>query len=226
MYFAKVVCVASVTALLGCSTVPRQPPGIPVTQVIEQLKRELAYFASETNGKELARSACTPKDGPPFKMNVKAVSVELNTTFADESALTAEAAIPLAAGAVTLGPSGGFSSGTTNSQKVVLNFVPEGKNVAGSTPGVKTDYVLAKALLTLRDQLIAVKSDGACLRFDDDPANMSSLELAFTAESTASAGVKFNVVVLSVGAGRSRTVATGNVITVFLDFGGVLLLGK
>ncbi|MDP1637877.1 MAG: hypothetical protein Q8K74_08235 [Candidatus Nitrotoga sp.] len=123
--------------------------------------------------------------------------------------------------AITLGPNGGVSRIAGNSQAITLNWIPSD---LGPVPeNFKTDpnasYNVARALKGLRDQLLAVKSGGQCLKFSDS----NQITLAFTAERARSVGIKFNLVVLSLDTSSTQTISAGNTLTVDLDFGNTIL---
>jgi hypothetical protein len=210
-----------VTALLCCAPVlagchpltQTQPKDIPVSEVLSQLKLELAAFTEDTRAKDY-----TYKGGPrcgsagTFKMAVKSVQVSLNTELSLTSGGDAGVTAPF--GIATLGPSGGGSANSDNSEAITLNFTLD-PNVVPA-PGAKPSSLnLAKALAVLRDQIIAVAPDGQCLKF---AADNNKIELAFKAEHDANAGIKLSIAVLSLDATTKYADKSGNTITVNLDF--------
>ncbi len=211
-------CAAVAIVLSGCASAPSQPPDVPVTKVIDQLKYELAVFALATDGKEFEfvggpRCGSTGK----FKMGIKNIEVKLSTEITNAAALSGGLAAPLGAGAVTLGPTANFGRTVYNSQVITLNLEPGILN--GKTPtGDNSDLRLASALIGLRDQLLAVKDSGQCVKFSDK--GDSKLALAFTAENVNGGGVKFNLVVLSLDASDKQTTKVGNTLTVTLALDG------
>ena len=207
--------------LTACANAPQpiQPPNIPVTDVIQQLKYELALFAQSTEGQTfhyVGGARCG--ESGLFSMKIKGVEVKLTSEVNDTAGASASLSAPIPVAGITLGPTGGIAGIADNSQTITLNFdpVPGQTTAVVATPGASLS--LARALIGLRDQLLAVQSGGQCVKFSSTQTNQISL--AFTAERDLTGGIKFNLVVLSIDATTTQKIKSSNTITVNLDLAG------
>jgi hypothetical protein len=202
-------------SIVACNRAAQvNPQNIPVTDVLNQLKLELAAFIQDTEGKQYNFGPRCGGTGS-FSMRVKNVEVNLKT----EISLTAGADVAVSApiGVVTLGPSGGGSLAYDNSQAVTLSFSLDTRQEPVPSGTKPPSLNLARALAVLRDQILAVAPAGQCLTFT---ADNNKIELAFTAERDLNGGIKLSVAVLTLDATVKSTNKSGNTLTVALDMAG------
>jgi len=223
----KMKCVQNVaTALVvvrllgGCTTTGwDQPPNIPVTDVIEQLKYELGVFVRETDGKDF-RFPGGMRCGASgtFSMKVQSIEVKLTSNIANVQGADTSLSTAIPMGGVTLAPTGGGARSVTNSQIIVMNLLPGTSSDPSMRPDPNASNSLARALLGLRDQLLAVRSGGQCLKFAAEQPN--KITLAFSAGREVKGGIKLNLGVLALGVTSSEKAEAANTVTVTLDFTG------
>ena len=194
-------------------------PAVPLSNVIDEIKLELAEYNRQAAAHPIPGNACN--GGQPLFMGLAGVKVELRSTLVNMAGGDIGANIPVGPIPVLVNPSGGGSRSVTNRQTTVLNFtVPTGRQTATTTP--PEDMNLLKALITFRDQLGRVAGDGQCLKFaDKEPA---SIALDFTAEEVVKGGIKLRFCSDAGCLDQPATSTDHNTITVSLDMKGSLLL--
>jgi hypothetical protein len=212
--------IAAATALTACllsagCTQPGSgptptPAAIPVTEVINQLKLELAAFKADT---ATAHVECGGVSGP-LNMSVSNVQVDLSTTIVTTANGNVSATVPVSF--ITVGPSAGGSLAYDNSETVTLNFMPSNLVVPAGTNSGQLN--LANALKALRSQIVAVSPEGQCLSFNGKKDQ--TIKLAFSATRDVTGGIKFTILVVSLGATLESKTTGASTLTVTLQFTG------
>ncbi len=187
------------------------PESIPVTEVINQLKAELAAFAADT--KEAPVVGCGGISGP-LKISVSNIQVELATTIATTAGGNVSATVPVSI--VTVGPSFGGSLTYNNAEMVTLSFTP---SALSGGPTINSNQLnLANALKALRDQIVAVSPAGQCLSFNGKKDQ--TIKLAFSATRDINGGIKFTILVVSLGTTLESKTTGASTLTATLQFAG------
>ncbi|WP_132294194.1 hypothetical protein [Roseicella aquatilis] len=200
------------------------PPAVPLSNVLNQIKLELAEYNRQAAATPIRGNACN--NNQDITMTLAGVKVEVQTTLAIEGGAEIGANVPAGPIPVVIGPSASGSRSSTNRQTTVLNFTlaPPGRGTRSRTTADTADMHLLKALLEFRKQLATVNSGGQCLQFAQDGNRANSIALDFTAEEVIKGGLKVTILVLTVGGSTSRTATDQSTITVTLDMKGAVLI--
>jgi Trypsin-co-occurring domain 2 len=198
--------------LAGCHHMPTRTDAVSVTDVLDELKKELNAFANDSA--TVKPVSANGKNGCPgiHKVTADTVTVTLTTVGTRQ-----------VDGSVTLGIpvfetnfSGTLSEKETSKLVLPLQLVDTGDL---ATQNIK-NMPLASALGKLRDELLAVNSaQKPCFSTEKD--KRITLELSFEATRSGKGGVTLNVAPLKLATGGNRSSSATQTVAIGLKLEGV-----
>lgn len=211
----------SVALLAGCCSIPdpKQVSSVPVSDVLNAVKDELAYYRATKPTVTPRTGACYNQDGKAKALELVPLkaTVSLNTVAKEQSSKDLRLAEPL--GVVTFDPSFAGTYSQTRTQVLQISLDPQvtDKNSAALDPAGK--YPIGQALAVLRDELLKVDHDRQpCLAYGDK--SVIKLTVTFDVVSQSTGGFGLKLVAFKVGTSETTTAQASQSLEVLLALAG------
>jgi hypothetical protein len=204
----------------GCSerpAAPAQAPSVPLSDVLNEIKREVAEYNREATAAPIVLNC---NGHQTVSMRLTGVKAEVQSSLVNQMAEDAGPEVLPGTTPVLFDPSSAASAFVKNRQTITLNFEvpPMQRRAVLAANGTMPEHMnLLKALMAFRDQLGHVAGDGLCIKFNNqDPARVA---FDFTAEEQEKNGTKLNILVLT-QTPAAHISNERNIITVTFDMKG------
>jgi hypothetical protein len=197
--------------LAGCHHMPTRTDAVSVTDVLDELKKELNAFANDSA--TVKPVSANGKNGCPgiHKVTADTVTVTLTTVGTRQVDGSVALGIPV----FETNFSGTLSEKETSQLVLPLQLVKSGDP---TTHNIK-NMPLASAMGKLRDELLAVNSEPPCFSTEKD--KRITLELSFEATRSGKGGVTLNVAPLKLATGGNRSSSATQTVAIGLKLEGV-----
>ncbi|MGP1715806.1 MAG: hypothetical protein ACTS9Y_16205 [Methylophilus sp.] len=192
-------------------------PNVSIANIVKALKADVQLFQnySASLPQESKTNACKGN----LNFNIESLKVVMKVQSVGGKEGKAGLAIPIGTGAFE--PGVNASKRDTNSQILTFTIYPKPgvKSVASNIKKeIKYDSSpIAYTLASLRDNLLDASSVEPCMSFQNpnkDKDVASTFEFGFGVEKKASANAGINLIIFSIGGGKSSLQETTNTITV------------